>query len=199
MKTCVLLLAEGFEETEAVVPADILRRAGVQVRLVAVGCVGSGNTAPCVKSAHGIKIEADLTSAELLAEIEKGNIPDAVFCPGGMPGSTNLVKSADVASVLHAVKQSGGILAAICAAPAVVFAPLGLLDGKSFTGYPGTEDVTKTAPQAKPKEYLVRDTVLDGTVLTSRGPGTAAALGFELAALLTDSKTASDIKRGMLF
>ena len=92
MKTCVVLLAEGFEETEAVVPADILRRAGVQVRLVAVGCVGSGNTALCIKGAHGIKIEADLTSAELLAEIEKGNLPDAVFCPGGMPGSTNLVK-----------------------------------------------------------------------------------------------------------
>ncbi|MGI5174370.1 DJ-1/PfpI family protein [Treponema sp. OMZ 840] len=199
MKTCVVLLAEGFEETEAVVPADILRRAGVQVRLVAVECTGSGTTAPCVKGSHGIKIEADTTSAELIAEIENGNIPDAVFCPGGMPGSTNLVKSADTVSVLHAVKQNGGILAAICAAPAVVFAPLGLLDGKSFTGYPGTEDVTKTAPQAKPGTYLVRETVLDGKVLTSRGPGTAAALGFELAALLTDSKTASDVKRGMLF
>ena len=194
MKTCAVLLADGFEETEALVPTDILRRAGVQVYLVSMNAPSL-----CVKGAHAVKIEADITSADLIERIEKGDVPDAAFCPGGMPGSVNLAKNADTALILQAVKQKGGIVSAICAAPAAVFAPLGLLDGKRFTGYPGTENLDKSAPNARPASYLVQDTVLDGTVLTSRGPGTAAALGFELAALLTGAQTASEIKKAMLF
>ena len=192
--TCVVLLAEGFEETEAIVPADILRRAGVDVRLA-----GVSNGSLLIPGAHGIKVMADVSCAELAGEVKNGMLPDAVFCPGGMPGSTNLAQNADVSFVLKEAQRHKRIIAAICAAPAVVLAPLGLLDGKTFTCYPGMENLAKYAPAAKPEGFAAEKVVRSGTLVTSRGPATASDLGFALAAMLTDEKTAAEVQKGMLF
>ena len=124
--TCIVLLAEGFEETEAIVPTDILRRAGIDVRLAAVS-----QDSLVIAGTHGVKIRTDVGCTELAGEIKNGKLPDAVFCPGGMPGSTNLAKNADVVFVLKEAQRHKRIIAAICAAPAVVLAPLGLLNGKT--------------------------------------------------------------------
>ena len=169
MKNCIVLLAEGFEETEAVVPADMLRRANIGVRLAAVQ-----KGAQMVNGAHS-------------------------FCPGGMGGSTNLAKSEQVRFVLEQMNTNGKIIAAICAAPALVLAPLGLLDGKSFTCYPGMEKLLPYAPHAKPEAYRAERAVLDGNLLTACGPAGASALGFELIRLLCGEKEAVSVQKAMLF
>ena len=192
--TCVVLFAEGFEETEAIVPADILRRAGVDVRLA-----GVSNGSLLIPGAHGVKVMADISCAELAGEVKNGTLPDAVFCPGGMPGSTNLAQNADVSFVLKEAQRHKRIIAAICAAPAVVLEPLGLLDGKMFTCYPGMENLAKYAPAAKPEGFAAEKVVRSGTLVTSRGPATASDLGFAWAAMLTDEKTAAEVQKGMLF
>ena len=125
-KTAIIVLAEGFEEIEAVTPADVLRRAGVEVELV-------GLDAETVTGAHGITFEAD----RVLGEFEE---VDAIILPGGLPGAENLAASVKLASVLHAQADSGKLVAAICASPACVLAAHGLLDDRHATCYPGFED-----------------------------------------------------------
>ncbi|WP_314848589.1 DJ-1 family glyoxalase III [Treponema lecithinolyticum] len=194
MKNCIVLLAEGFEETEAILPVDMLRRANIGVRLAAVQ-----KGAQMVNGAHSIAVAADTDVFQICDEIKNGTLSDAVFCPGGMGGSTNLAKSEQVRFVLEQMNTNGKIIAAICAAPALVLAPLGLLDGKSFTCYPGMEKLLPYAPHAKPEAYRAERAVLDGNLLTACGPAGASALGFELIRLLCGKKEAVSVQKAMLF
>ena len=123
MKIAVLL-AEGFEIAEAMCPADVFRRAGLDTVLISV------SDSKEVRSSCGIIVTADKTINE--AEDEDFN---AVFCPGGMPGSVNLSQSWEAGRMIVKTAQSG-IVAAICAAPAAVLYPLGILDGRNATCYP---------------------------------------------------------------
>ena len=116
-KIVVIVLAEGFEEIEAITPIDVLRRAGLQVMIAGVG----GKE---ITGAHGIKVGTDMA-----LEDYRG-VPDAVVLPGGLPGADNLKKSKAVEALLKRVKESQKIIAAICASPARVLAPQGILDGK---------------------------------------------------------------------
>ena len=112
-----VFLADGFEEMEAIVPVDILRRGGYTVNTVSIGN-------KTVTGAHGIKVEADITADEL--DIEAVRL--AVF-PGGMPGTLNLDNSIVTDAVITSVTARGGRLAAICAAPSIL-GTRGLLEGK---------------------------------------------------------------------
>ena len=179
MKTAVIILADGFEEVEAVTPIDLLRRAGARV-------VVAGLTSVSVTGARGIKIGCDLTL---------GQVPDdwdLLILPGGMPGAKTLSES-DL--VLAAVKSSLARdcwVAAICAAPAWVLGSHGFLKGKDFTGYPGTETLVQEG------RYLTDPVVISGRTITSRGVGTAGEFALTLVELLFGTEKRAEIARSVL-
>lgn len=181
MKKAVIFLAQGFEEVEAMTPVDLLRRAGVEVEMLAVD--GSDT----VTGAHGIQITVDnsIDSADL-------SETDLLILPGGMPGTKNLDASRAVADALISADKQGKLIAAICAAPSVL-GHLGLLEGKSATCYPGFEKELRGA------EVSAESVVVDGNIITSRGVGTAIDFGLKLTALLVDSETANELGKGIVY
>ncbi len=180
MKQVAVLLAEGFEEVEALTVVDFLRRAGVAADVLGVG-------ARQITGGHGVRVVADGVVAEYRT------VPDAVIVPGGMPGAQNIADSAEAVSLIRVVANSGGLVAAICAAPAVVLAPLGLLDGRRATCYPGYE-----AQFGSSTEFSTDRVVVDGEVVTSRAPGTAAEFAMTLIERLCGAERAVEIAAATL-
>ena len=161
MKTYIFL-ANGFEETEALCPWDLLLRAGVPVKLVSI------NDTREVTGTHGLVVRADMTAAELPAP--SGGM--CVVLPGGMPGASNLEADGTVAEYLdHAVRH--GHAAAICAAP-YVLGVRGFLKGRRATCFPGFEDKLRGAVVTGEK------VTTDGNITTARGMGAAYEFGAEL-------------------
>ena len=161
MSTSYIFLAAGFEEIEALTVVDVMRRAGMDVKTVSI------TDSHTVVGAHGIPVKADLLYART-----DFITPEWLIIPGGMPGAQNLSEFAPLNTLLISQSQSGKI-AAICAAPAVVLAPLGILDGLEATCYPGFEDKMPAA--------IHRDTqvVALDRIITANGP--ASAMRFALA------------------
>jgi protein deglycase len=174
-----ILLADGFEEVEAVTPADFLRRAGLEVRLVGV----TGRT---VTGGHGITVAADMGLEDLREE------PDAVIVPGGGRGAENLAASAGSLDLIRRTHAAGRIVAAICAAPAVVLRKAGVIAGRRVTCYPGLENTLAGATFSEDR------VVVDGNVVTSRAPGTAAEFALKLVELLAGKDKADAIRTGTL-
>ena len=133
MKRAIVILAPGFEEVEALTPVDYLRRAGIETLTVAIGAERT------VTGARGIPVIADAALKECMQQ-EKAPAWNALILPGGMPGSANLAASAETSALIQKMAKAGKWICAICAAPALVLAPLGLLAGKRFTCYPGMEE-----------------------------------------------------------
>lgn len=153
-----ILLADGFEEVEAIAPLDVLRRADMEVKTVGV-------TGRSVTGAHGIEIKADLSIEDV-----RETIPDGVILPGGMPGTLNLQKNADVQTLLQTCFAQKKLIAAICAAPMII-GELGMLSGKRATCFPGFEDSLNDA-------ILLDDGVVrDGSFITAKGAGVALKFG----------------------
>ena len=191
-KKAVVLLAEGFEEVEAITPIDYLRRAGIEVTVAAVGKACGESL--LVEGSHGIQVAADATLESLAAEKKLESAAwDAVVVPGGLPGADNLAASAETGAFLKAMAGAGKLVCAICASPARVLAPLGLLAGKNFTCYPG-EEAKVLAAGAGWKEDRV---VADGNIVTSRGAGTAGEFSCAIVAALV-SKAEADKLAGRL-
>lgn len=173
MKKVLLFLADGFEEVEAVTPIDYLRRAEIEVMSAAVG------NERMVSGSHKIPIQADV----LLNDLYLGNRLnpedwDAVLCPGGMHGAGNIVSSPVACDFLKRMCDEGKLLSAICASPAVVFAPLGILNGKRFTCFTGMET---QVPHGFFQENRV---VIDSNIITSRGAGTAIDWSYKMIEIL---------------
>jgi len=185
MKKVYVFFAEGFEETEAIFPVDIMRRAGLDVILVSCG------EDLVVKGAHGILITCDV----LIDEVKSAPLPDAVVLPGGMPGAVNLAQHEDVRALVLAMNDAKKVIAAICASPAVVFAAFCVLKGKNWTCYPGMEEETSAEDR---KGWKADRVVVDGNLVTSRGPGTAGDFGFALVDVLLGSGASAQLKKGML-
>jgi len=184
-KKAIVLLADGFEEVEAVTPIDYLRRAGVEVTTAAIG----DNLT--VKGRWGrLNVTADTT----LAKLANGGTGgwDAVILPGGMPGAANLAASKETAALLNEMAAAGKLLCAICASPAVVLSPLGLLKGRKFTCYPGMEE------KAKEGQWLEKKVVVDGNIITSRSAGTAGAFSIAIIEKLLDEAAAKKIADAVL-
>ncbi len=179
-KKVLVVLAEGFEEIEAVTPIDVLRRAGLDVTTAGIGGLR-------ITGAHGITIEAD-TTIDAVREL-----PDAIVLPGGLPGAENLAKSEALNRILEQMDAEGRHIGAICAAPAVALAPTGILDGRSATCYPGFEERFSDAIR-----FSSDRVVADGNVITSRGPGTALEFALALAGVLAGAEKRTDLSRGML-
>ena len=186
-KKVLAFLADGFEEVEAVTPIDYLRRAGVTVTIAAIG---NEKTAA---GSHGISIVTDTTLAALEQEGRLNAASwDGVFVPGGMPGASNLAACAPAGKLFREMAAAGKTAAAICAAPAVFLAPLGLLEGKKFTCYPGME---KKVSGGKWQEDKV---VVDGNIVTSRAPGTAVAFALALVEILAGKDAAKSLSESAL-
>ncbi|MBR6530719.1 MAG: DJ-1/PfpI family protein [Clostridia bacterium] len=173
-------LADGFEEMEAIVPVDLLRRGGVEVKTVSV------HDRVVVHGAHGIDVTADLTLEEAV------QTPCVAVLPGGLVGVENLLKSEVLCRRLVEYKAGGVTLAAICAAPTLL-SSLGLVGGREVTCYPSC------APEITDGKYVdVRVCVRDG-LITSAGPGTAADFGLALLAFCKDEATATSVGTSALF
>lgn len=179
-KKALIVLAEGFEEIEAVTVIDVLRRAECEV-------IVAGLEARDIRGAHNVLIRADT----ILDEVK--GLPAAVILPGGMPGSENLGSSEELAAFLREMNKAKKIIGAICAAPGCVLAKRGLLEGKKATCYPGFERTFG------PKTIFSEERVVkDGTIITSRGPGSALEFAYVLAGELAGEEKAKSVKKGML-
>ena len=169
-----VLLADGFEEIEALFTPDVLRRGGVEVLTVGVG----GKN---IRGAHGITVVADITIEEA------SGTPEMLVLPGGMPGSSNLDASDAVDALIRRTKAAGGHLAAICAAP-FVLSRRGLLQGLRATCFPGFENELIGAIHAKDARV-----VTDGGVTTAIGMGAAGEFAVELLSILKGKEVAEKI------
>jgi len=195
-KKVVVLLAEGFEEVEAITPIDYLRRAGIEVTVAAVGTKGESLL---VKGSHDILVAAD-AALDSLAEAQKLDPAfwDAVVVPGGLPGADNLAASAEVAVFLKVMARAEKLVCAICASPARVLAPLGLLAGKKFSCYPGQEAVIPGGPAVAGAELTQDRVVVDGNIITSQGAGTAGEFACAIVAELTSEDDAKKLAEKLL-
>ena len=173
-------LAPGFEEIEAVTIIDVLRRAGVEVRVAALG------HGP-VTGAHGITLATNCG----LGEVDADGLAMLVL-PGGQPGTTNLKADARVLELVRRLDASGRHVAAICAAPSVL-AAAGVLEGRSATSHPSVRDQLAGA-----KVVGSPRVVRAGRVLTSQGVGTALEFALELVAELRGAARARELAAAML-
>lgn len=181
MNTSYVFLAPGFEEVEALTVIDVMRRAGMDVKTVSI------TDSRTVAGAHGIAVTADVV-------YEKTDFitPEWLILPGGMPGATNLSQYAPLNTLLLNQANSGKI-AAICASPAVVLAPLGILDGKEATCYPGFEKQMHGA--------VCRDTAVVALdrLITANGPSAALRFALAIVANSMGESVAQEVGSGMLF
>lgn len=169
-----VLLADGFEEIEALSPVDLLRRAGVTVQTVGVDTLTP-------RGARGVAVTADIALKDLSADAE------IVVLPGGFPGYENLAKNQTLCEYLKAFR---GIIAAICGAPSVL-GGLGLLAGKRATCYPGMED--KLGGAIHTADAVCRD----GDIITSRSAGTALAFSLTLVKALCGTEVAAQTAKAI--
>ncbi len=177
-----LFLADGFEEAEALVPVDLLRRAGIETSTVSM------NPDLTVTGGHGIRVWADIPFAAVTLESA-----DMLVLPGGTVGVANLEKSSGLKELLESAAAEGIPVCAICAAPAML-ARWGILDGRDFVCYPGLE---KGITSARP--HPDRSTVEDGTFTTGRAAGSAFDFGLRLVARLAGEEKAASVAAGIFY
>ena len=175
-KKVLVPVAKGFEEIEALTAVDILRRAGASV--VIAGLTGEG----AVVGRSNISVVPDKGLDEALAEAPY----DLIALPGGLPNAYSLRDDARLRDALEAQAERGGLLAAICAAP-VALAAAGVLDGKKKTSHPAVKN------EMPSDGYSEDRVVVDGTVITSRGPGTAMEFAFALVRALSGDAKVEEI------
>ncbi len=183
MAKVYVFLANGFEDVEALIPVDVLRRGGVEV--VTVSAVDDSQI---VESAHGVQMVADC----MFDDCDFSDA-DLLMLPGGMPGAANLYEHRGVCEAVLAQAKAGKRVSAICAAPAVVLAQLGVLDGRRATCYPGFENLFTKA------EYTGELVTVDGNITTAEGPAAAFPYAYELLGQLVDKATSQQIAVGMRF
>ncbi len=179
MPKVLIPLAEGFEELEAISLIDVLRRAKIKVIL-------AGVDSKQVLGAHQVQIEAEC----LVSDVSSDEL-DMIVLPGGWGGTHMLAEDADVQSLLKEMDAKNKMIAAICAAP-FALEQAGVLK-QNFTCYPSVEEKIRLDGYVHD-----RDVVVDGNVMTSRGPGTALCFALAIVERLVDKETAAGIKANML-
>lgn len=171
-----ILLAPGFEEAEALVPVDMLRRANIETATVSI-------TGEPVPGSHGVTVLADVT----LDDVDLSRA-DMVVLPGGGPGYKNLGKEPRVEQLVREAAEKGLWLAAICAAPTLL-GRWGLLEGREAVCYPGMEDRLDGA-----KALMDLRAVMDGKIITGRAAGSAFDFGLLLTAALAGEEEAEKVR-----
>ena len=180
MKKVALFLANGFEEIEALGTLDILRRAQIPVETVSIG------DDKTVTGAHNIPVVADTTFDE--ADF---SAVEVLVLPGGMPGAKHLNEHEGVKNLLLDFNGQGKLIAAICAAP-MVLGGLRLLEGKRVTCYPGFE------PELIGATVTGENVVVDGNLITGKGPGLVFDFALRLVELIAGMSTRREVQQGLL-
>ena len=179
MPRVAVILADGFEEVEAISIIDVLRRA--EVDTVVAGLHGGQIT-----SVRKVNVVADT-----VIDTVKADDFDMLVLPGGQPGADNLNADSRVKELIKSFSRKGKLVGAICAAP-IVLSGAGVLQGKHATSYPTYKDKIGEVV------YEEKSVVVDGNVLTSRGPGTALYFGLAIVERLAGKEKAQQIKEAML-
>ncbi len=175
-----VLITDGFEEIEAITPIDIMRRAGLDVKTVAVA------DSLTVTGSHNIPVICDIAlDAVNTADME------ALILPGG-PGHTNLDGNDGVQSLIDYAKEKGILIGAICASPSIL-GKKGILSGKRATAFPGFEEYLIGA------EVTGEKAVKDGSIITAKGAGASAEFGFLITETLKNKETAEELRRSMQY
>lgn len=173
-----MFLANGFEEIEALLPLDLMRRVGLEVTTVGIG-------GKDITGSHGITVKADITDSDLA-----DNAPECVILPGGMPGTKNLDASPVVHKALDDALENNSLICAICAAP-MILGKRGILRGKKATCFPGFEEYLEGAT-------VGGRAVRDGQVITGVGMGAALEFGIEIVAALKGREEAEKLAAAVL-
>lgn len=176
-----VFLADGFEETEAIAPIDLLRRAKKDVVTVGIG----KNT---ITSSHKVTVMTDTTADKITLD----DSLEMIVLPGGMPGTLNLEADETVQKAIDFCIENNKIIGAICAAPSIL-GHKGLLKGKKAVCYKGFEKELKGA------SVVNRPAVADGNIVTSRGAGAAVEFGLKLIEVLDSKALSKQIKSEILF
>ena len=176
MPKVAVILANGFEEIEALTVVDVLRRANITCHMVGFGEKVTGS--------HAIQVQSDRVFDGDLSEY------DMIVLPGGMPGSVHLRDNEQLIAELQRFEKIGKKVAAICAAP-IVLNQAGLLEGRNYTCYDGVQE------QISNGHYHKETVVVDGNIITSRGPATALAFAYHLVETLGGDAKA--LRNGMLY
>lgn len=193
MRKIFLFIADGFEEVEAVTPLDYLRRCGADLTLVGVG-------AKVIRSSRGLTVTCDITLSELIGEgteakknAERLAADTALaILPGGLPNSRTLSENTELCFFIAETAKHGGLVAAICAAPALALGRWGLLEGKQFTCYPGMGTDLPTQPVKGAR------VIRDGQFITACGAGAAEEFAFALADALYGEKKLTELKSSIV-
>jgi len=176
----IVILAEGFEEIEAVTCIDVLRRAGIEV-------VVAGLNDLKVKAARNTLVLADKKLDDAGADF------DACILPGGMPGAGNLAGSRAVNTLIKDMAAKNKLIAAICAAPPVVLIPTGVLKNRSATCYPGMN-----GSFGKDTVYKPASVVIDNNIITASGPATAMVFALAIVEKLCGKSVVDKLKKALL-
>lgn len=182
-KKAVIVLATGFEEIEAVTVIDILRRANIDITIASLDEIEIN-----VTGSHNITIQTDTALSKIKPDF------DMLILPGGMPGALHLANSKPLISLIKKSSEKNILIAAICASPAVVLAPIGILDNKSATCYPGMQNEFNETTK-----YKDEPVVIDGNIITSQGPATAMEFAFKIVEKLAGLETAKTVRKHALF
>ena len=184
----LVMLADGFEEIEALTVVDLLRRVGSEVKTVSIYGGSSKRPSNNVNGARGISVNADISIDDTFMNEALSSDLSLVVLPGGMPGTLNLKEDKNVEKLVMDQYGKGKYVAAICAAP-TVFGSYGILEGKKATCYPGMEDRLIGATAVTDGTTVV----VDSNVITSRGLGTAVDFSLKIIEILKDKATADKI------
>jgi len=181
-KRALVLLAPGFEEIEMVTIVNVLRRAGVAVTL-------AGTDTGALPGARAVRVTADCPAAQV-----SGRDFDLLFLPGGQPGTDNLRKDPQVQRILQEAFEAKKTIGAICAAPSIL-AEAGCLSGRRATGHPSVRSAMEKATGV---QYTGAAVVIDGSMVTSRSPGTAMACALALVGILCGDEKAKAVEASLL-
>jgi len=171
--------ADGFEEIEAITCVDVLSRADINV-------ITASLKENVVRGAHRIEIVTDL----FIDNINTSEL-DGIVLPGGMPGSINLQNSNEIIKIVKELYQNNKLIAAICAAP-LVLEEAGIITNRNITCYPGIEEELKSA------NYLEDRVVVDGNIITGKGPGAALEFAVKVVEYLLGENRAEMLKNSMI-
>ncbi|MDG5816102.1 DJ-1/PfpI family protein [Chitinispirillales bacterium ANBcel5] len=179
MSRAIIILAEGFEETEAITCIDLLRRADISTTVLGLESLE-------ITGSHEVTIIADSLLKDFSDDF------DAIILPGGMPGSNNLAQSQSVLDLAKKANSKGKLCAAVCAAP-LVFEKAGLLKGVKATCYPAFEEKLNEA------DYQKQRVVKDQNIITSQGLGTSIEFALKIIESLSNKETADKIGSSILY
>lgn len=176
-----ILIADGFEEVEALTVVDYLRRVELDIKMVNV------KNTDFVTGSHGIEVKTDLKISGLKLDDCK-----AVILPGGIPNSTTLRDDVNVIKVIKTLYERGDIVAAICAAP-IALERAGILEGKTITSHPSVKEEFKNV------NYIEEKVAVDKNIITSRSAGVAIDFALKLVEILKSKKESEELAKSLLY